>query len=43
VFKLDYMGRPACLAQSPQLYKQARPERAAARHRAPPPASRRRR
>lgn len=25
VFKLDYMGRPACLAQSPQLYKQARP------------------
>lgn len=24
VFKLDYMGRPACLAQSPQLYKQAR-------------------
>ena len=22
VFKLDYMGRPACLAQSPQLYKQ---------------------
>ena len=24
VFKLDYMGRPACLAQSPQLYKQVR-------------------
>lgn len=22
VFKLDYFGRPACLAQSPQLYKQ---------------------
>uniref|UniRef100_A0A7S0SN35 aspartate--tRNA ligase n=1 Tax=Mantoniella antarctica TaxID=81844 RepID=A0A7S0SN35_9CHLO len=22
VFKLDYMGQPACLAQSPQLYKQ---------------------
>jgi aspartyl-tRNA synthetase len=22
VFRLDYMGRPACLAQSPQLYKQ---------------------
>ena len=22
VFHLDYMGRPACLAQSPQLYKQ---------------------
>ncbi|KAK2078410.1 hypothetical protein QBZ16_003250, partial [Prototheca wickerhamii] len=22
VFKLDYMGRPACLGQSPQLYKQ---------------------
>jgi len=22
VFKLDYMGTPACLAQSPQLYKQ---------------------
>ena len=22
VFKLDYIGRPACLAQSPQLYKQ---------------------
>jgi len=22
VFKLDYMGRPACLAQSPQFYKQ---------------------
>ncbi len=24
VFKLNYMGTPACLAQSPQLYKQAR-------------------
>jgi aspartyl/asparaginyl-tRNA synthetase len=24
VFKLSYMGTPACLAQSPQLYKQAR-------------------
>ena len=24
VFKLNYMGQPACLAQSPQLYKQAR-------------------
>ena len=24
VFKLSYMGQPACLAQSPQLYKQAR-------------------
>lgn len=22
VFRLDYKGRPACLAQSPQLYKQ---------------------
>ena len=22
VFKVDYMGRPACLAQSPQFYKQ---------------------
>ena len=22
VFKLDYMGMPGCLAQSPQLYKQ---------------------
>lgn len=22
VFMLDYMGQPACLAQSPQLYKQ---------------------
>lgn len=22
VFKLDYKGQPACLAQSPQLYKQ---------------------
>lgn len=22
VFRLDYMGTPACLAQSPQLYKQ---------------------
>ncbi len=22
VFKLDYFGEPACLAQSPQLYKQ---------------------
>jgi hypothetical protein len=22
VFTLDYMGTPACLAQSPQLYKQ---------------------
>ena len=22
VFKLDYMGQPACLAQSPQFYKQ---------------------
>ena len=22
VFRLDYMGRPACLAQSPQFYKQ---------------------
>ena len=22
VFTLDYFGRPACLAQSPQLYKQ---------------------
>jgi aspartyl/asparaginyl-tRNA synthetase len=22
VFKLDYKGTPACLAQSPQLYKQ---------------------
>jgi aspartyl/asparaginyl-tRNA synthetase len=22
VFRLDYMGRPACLAQSPQLPKQ---------------------
>lgn len=22
VFRLDYMGQPACLAQSPQLYKQ---------------------
>ena len=22
MFKLDYMGQPACLAQSPQLYKQ---------------------
>lgn len=22
VFKLDYNGQPACLAQSPQLYKQ---------------------
>ncbi|KAJ3676823.1 hypothetical protein LUZ60_002547 [Juncus effusus] len=22
VFKIDYMGQPACLAQSPQLYKQ---------------------
>jgi len=22
VFKLDYKGRPACLAQSPQLHKQ---------------------
>jgi len=22
VFHTDYMGRPACLAQSPQLYKQ---------------------
>ncbi len=21
-FRLDYMGRPACLAQSPQFYKQ---------------------
>jgi hypothetical protein len=24
VFKLSYMGTPACLAQSPQLYKQVR-------------------
>jgi aspartyl-tRNA synthetase len=24
VFKLNYMGQPACLAQSPQLYKQVR-------------------
>lgn len=24
VFKLQYMGQPACLAQSPQLYKQVR-------------------
>lgn len=24
VFKLSYMGQPACLAQSPQLYKQVR-------------------
>jgi aspartyl-tRNA synthetase len=22
VFRFDYMGRPGCLAQSPQLYKQ---------------------
>jgi len=22
VFHLDYMGQPACLAQSPQFYKQ---------------------
>ena len=22
MFRLDYMGTPACLAQSPQLYKQ---------------------
>lgn len=22
VFKLEYMGQPGCLAQSPQLYKQ---------------------
>jgi len=36
VFKLDYMGRPACLAQSPQLYKQVR---AAARHGPHPPAA----
>lgn len=26
VFRLDYMGRPGCLAQSPQLYKQASTE-----------------
>jgi aspartyl-tRNA synthetase len=22
IFKLEYFGQPACLAQSPQLYKQ---------------------
>ena len=37
VFKLNYMGTPACLAQSPQLYKQARATSAVlcARWRAP--------
>ena len=34
VFKLSYMGTPACLAQSPQLYKQVRPA-AAPRSEAP--------
>jgi aspartyl-tRNA synthetase len=33
VFKLSYMGQPACLAQSPQLYKQARAAGAALRRR----------
>lgn len=30
VFSLDYFGRPACLAQSPQLYKQVVMENATA-------------
>ena len=28
VFRTDYFGQTACLAQSPQLYKQARASRA---------------
>ena len=33
VFKLSYMGTPACLAQSPQLYKQVRGPRQPLRRR----------